>query len=129
MNINLSGVDWMFLGLMMGLAFVTALFGSLIAFRNRFAGAILAGILFGVGFVAWNYYPHNFGLPILKTTGPDSTMTSAMITPPPAAMAPSPMSPTPMEPSSPVTTVPTTPAPSAPPSTMAPTNPNTGGNH
>ena len=38
MNINLSGVDWMFLGLMMGLAFVAALLGSLIAFRNRFVG-------------------------------------------------------------------------------------------
>lgn len=120
MNINLAGVDWMFLGLMMGLAFVAALLGSLIAFRNRFVGAILAGILFGVGFVFWNHYPHNFGLPILKTTGPDSTMTSPMVPPSPAATAPSPMSPTPMAPQSPVTTVPTSPAPSSPP--------NSGGN-
>lgn len=122
MNINLSSVDWMFLGLMMGLAFVTALLGSLIAFRNRFVGAILAGILFGVGFVAWNYYPHDFGLPVLKTTGPDSTMTSPITsTSPPAATTP--MSPTPMAPRSPVTTVPTTPAPSSPPA-----NPDSGGN-
>ena len=126
MNINLSGVDWMFLGLMMGHAFVAALLGSLIAFRNRFVGAILAAILFGVGFVFWNYYPHNFGLQILKTTGPDSTMTSPMVAAPPAATTPSPMSPTPMAPQSPVTTVPTTPAPSSPPSTMAPTNPDSG---
>ncbi len=132
MSIDLSGVDWMFLALMMGLAFVAALLGSLIAFRNRFVGAILAGILFGAGFVFWNYYPHNFGLPILKTTGPDSTMTSPMVPPPPAAMAPTPisptpmsptpMSPTPMAPSSPVTTVPTTP-PSQPPSTTTPSKP------
>ena len=120
MNINLAGVDWMFLGLMMGLAFVAALLGSLIAFRNRFVGAILAGILFGVGFVFWNHYPHNFGLPILKTTGPDSTMTSPMVPPSPAATAPSPMSSTPMAPQSPVTTVPTSSAPSSPP--------NSGGN-
>ena len=120
MNINLSGVDWMFLGLMMGLAFVTALLGSLIAFRNRFVGAILAGILFGVGFVFWNYYPHDFGLPILKATGQDSSMAAPAVATPPAAMAPTPMSP---RPSSPVTTVPTTPAPSAP---SAPANPDSG---
>jgi len=128
MNIDLSGVDWMFLALMMGLAFVAALLGSLIAFRNRFAGAILAGVLFGVGFVFWNYYPHNFGLPILKTTGPDNTMTSPMVPPPPAATTPSPMSPTPMAPRNPVTTVPTTPAPSSPPAST-PTSPDSGGNH
>lgn len=122
MGINLSSVDWVFLGLMMGLAFVTALLGSLIAFRNRFVGAILAGILFGVGFVFWNYYPHDFGLPILKTTGPDSTMAAPGVTPPPAAMAPTPMSP---RPSSPVTTVPTTPTPSTPPAS-APANPGSG---
>ena len=71
MGIDLSSVDWIFVGLMMALSFVTALLGSLIAFRNRFLGAILGAILFGVGFVAWNYYPHNFGLPILKTTAMD----------------------------------------------------------
>jgi hypothetical protein len=40
-----------------------ALLGSLIVFRNPLAGAIIATVLF----VAWNYYPHNFGLPIIKT--------------------------------------------------------------
>jgi len=58
---------------MAALAFVAALLGSLIAFRNRFLGAILAGILFAVGFVAWNYYPHAFGLPIVKTIGMDGS--------------------------------------------------------
>jgi hypothetical protein len=69
MPIDLSTVNWLFVGLMAAMAFVAALLGSLIAFRNRFVGAILAGILFGVGFVAWNYYPHSFGLPIIKTDG------------------------------------------------------------
>jgi hypothetical protein len=64
--LDLSSVNWLFVGLMTALAFITAILGSLIAFRNRFAGAIIAAILFGIGFIAWNYYPHSFGLPILK---------------------------------------------------------------
>jgi hypothetical protein len=71
MPIDLSTVNWGFVGLMAALAFVAALLGSLIAFRNRFLGAILAAILFAIGFVAWNYYPHNFGLPVIKTIGLD----------------------------------------------------------
>ena len=66
MIIDLSAVNWTFLGLMMLLAFVTALLGGLIAYRNPFAGALIASILFGAGFLAWNYYPHDFGLPVLK---------------------------------------------------------------
>ncbi|MFY9895147.1 MAG: hypothetical protein WAK63_13555 [Xanthobacteraceae bacterium] len=71
MPIDLSTVNWTFVGLMMLLAFVAALLGSLIAFRNRFAGAIIAAVLFAAGFVAWNYYPHSFGLPIIKAIGMD----------------------------------------------------------
>jgi hypothetical protein len=71
MPIDLSTVNWVFVGLMTLLAFVAALLGSLIAFRSKFLGAIIAAILFAVGFVAWNYYPHSFGYPIIKTLGPD----------------------------------------------------------
>ena len=71
MPIDLSTVNWTFAGFMMLLAFVAALLGSLIAFRNRFAGAIIAAVLFAAGFVTWNYYPHSFGLPIIKTIGMD----------------------------------------------------------
>ena len=71
--LDLSTVNWLFVGLMSALAFITAILGSLIAFRNRFVGAIIAAILFGVGFVAWNYYPHSFGLPVLKTVGQDGS--------------------------------------------------------
>ena len=53
MPIDISNVDWLFVGLMAVFAFVAALLGSLIAFRNRFAGAIIAGILFAVIFVFW----------------------------------------------------------------------------
>ena len=71
MPLDLSTVNWTFVGLMSLLAFVAALLGSLIAFRNRFFGAVLAGILFAAGFVAWNYYPHAFGIPIIKSLGLD----------------------------------------------------------
>jgi hypothetical protein len=71
MPIDLTTVNWTFVGLMTLLAFIAALLGSLIAFRKRFAGAIIAAVLFAAGFVAWNYYPHNFGLPIIKTIGMD----------------------------------------------------------
>lgn len=89
MNIDLAAVDWVFVGLMTALAFITALLGSYIAFRNRFWGAIIAAILFAIGFVAWNYYPHAFGLPVLKQTGVDgtATATTAVTTPAPAAPA------------------------------------------
>ena len=76
MALDLSTVNWTFVGLMTLLAFVATLLGNLVAFRNRFAGAIIAAVLFAVGFVAWNYYPHNFGLPILKATGTDGAQPS-----------------------------------------------------
>jgi len=71
MPIDLSAVNWLFVVLMAVLAFVAALLGSVISLKNRFVAAIIAGILFAAGFVAWNYYPHNFGLPIIKTIGQD----------------------------------------------------------
>ncbi len=58
MAIDLSNVPWLFVALMTLLAFVAALLGNLIAFKNRLVGAIIAALLFFVGFVAWNYYPH-----------------------------------------------------------------------
>jgi hypothetical protein len=62
----MATVNWTFVALMAVLAFVAALLGSLIAFRSRFSGRHhRRDILFAVGFVAWNYYPHNFGLPII----------------------------------------------------------------
>ena len=87
-NIDLSAVDWRFLGLMTALAFISALLGSYIAYRNRAWGAIIAAILFAIGFVAWNYYPHNFGLPVLDRTKVDGTATATTaVTAPSAAPA------------------------------------------
>ena len=74
--LDLSTINWLFVGMMSLLAFITALLGSLIAFRNRFVGAIIAAILFGIGFIAWNYYPHQFGYPIIKTIQLDNAPAS-----------------------------------------------------
>ncbi len=71
MPIDLAAVNWLYVAIMAGLAFVAALLGSVIAFRNRFVGAIIAGVLFAALFVAWNYYPHAFGLPVVKTFATD----------------------------------------------------------
>ena len=66
--IDFSTVNWVFVALMALFAFVAALLGSLIAFSNRFVGAIIAGILFAVIFVFWNHYPHpQLPLPIVNT--------------------------------------------------------------
>ena len=74
--LDLSTVNWMFVVIMAGLAFVAALLGSIIAFRNRFVGAIVAAVLFAAFFVGWNHYPHHFGLPIIKTYGTDGGVVS-----------------------------------------------------
>jgi hypothetical protein len=103
MAINLSAVAWDFVGLMTALAFITALLGSYIAFRNRFWGAVIAAILFAIGFVAWNYYPHTFGLPVLKDTRIDGTPASTTAATAPAA------------PSTPPASAPASPAPASPP--------------
>jgi hypothetical protein len=55
MPIDVSQVPWLFVGLMTAFAFFAAILGSLISFRNRFVGAIIAGVLFGLFFVGWNY--------------------------------------------------------------------------
>jgi hypothetical protein len=72
MAIDLSAVNWLYVVIMAVLAFVAALLGSIISFRNKIGAALLAAILFAAGFVAWNYYPHDLGMPIIKTFGPDT---------------------------------------------------------
>jgi hypothetical protein len=70
MPIDLSAVNWMYVALMAGFAFVAALLGGLISFRNRIGGALIAAILFAAMYVAWNYYPHpqiQLPIPIVTT--------------------------------------------------------------
>jgi hypothetical protein len=66
MPIDLSTVNWLYVGIMAAFAFVASLLGGLISFRNRIGGAFLAAILFAAMYVAWNYYPHpQIQLPIV----------------------------------------------------------------
>ena len=58
MAIDLSTVNWLFVAIMAVFAFVASLIGSLISFRNRIGGALLAALLFAAMYVVWNYYPH-----------------------------------------------------------------------
>jgi uncharacterized membrane protein len=71
MPIDLSAVNWSYVGILSLLAFVASLLGSLISFRNKFAAAIIAAVLFAAGFVFWTYYPHD-NLPSPLNTMPTS---------------------------------------------------------
>jgi len=58
MAIDLSTVNWLYVVILAVFVFIAALLGSLISFRNRVGGAIVAAILFAAAFVYWTYYPH-----------------------------------------------------------------------
>ncbi|MFZ1922677.1 MAG: hypothetical protein WBD53_12955 [Xanthobacteraceae bacterium] len=111
MPIDLAVVNWAYVAILSLFAFAAALLGSLISFRNRFGGAVVAAILFAVVFVYWTYYPHP-NLPGPITVG---DVTAAASAPAPAAAA--------ARPANPVSTM--SQAPSNPVSTMsqAPANP------
>ena len=59
MPIDLSTVNWDYVALLAGFVFVATLLGSIISFRNHFAAAIIAAVLFAAAFV--------FG-PIIRAT-------------------------------------------------------------
>jgi len=110
MPIDLAAVNWAYVAILSLFAFVAALLGSLISFRNRFGGAVVAAILFAAAFVAWTYYPHP------QLPGPISVGTVAPV----ASTSPAPAA---APPANPVSTM--SQAPSNPVSTMSqpPTNP------
>jgi hypothetical protein len=57
MPIDLSTVNWTYVSILAGFVFVATLLGSIISFRNKFAAAIIAAVLFAAAFVFWTYYP------------------------------------------------------------------------
>ncbi|HTC03301.1 MAG TPA: hypothetical protein VK749_07855 [Xanthobacteraceae bacterium] len=59
MPIDLSTVNWLYVTILSGFVFVAALLGGLISFRNKFAAAIIAAVLFAAAFVFWTYYPRD----------------------------------------------------------------------
>ena len=68
MPIDLAAVNWLFVAIMALFAFVAALLGGLISFRNRIGAALISAILFAAMYVAWNCYPHpQIQLPIVSS--------------------------------------------------------------
>jgi hypothetical protein len=108
MAIDLSTVNWIYVALMAAIVFVAALLGSIISFRNRVGGAVIAALLFAAAFVYWTYYPHP-GLPGPISVGSivPASSTAPASTGPASAVAPA----------NPVSTI--SQAPSAPPASDA----------
>src|SRR5262249_53570575 len=67
MPIDLAAVNWTYTVILSVFVFIAALLGSLIAFRNKLAGAIIAAILFAIAFVGWTYYPRDTFPDAIKT--------------------------------------------------------------
>ncbi len=79
MPIDLSTVNWVYVGELTAIVFVAALIGNVLAFRSWLVGAILAAVLFAVGYIFFtnctsfihDYCP--FELPIVTPAKPTST--------------------------------------------------------
>ncbi len=66
MSIDWGSVNWGYVALLSGFAFIAALIANFITFGYRGAAAIVAALLFAVIFVFATYYPHGIDLPKLK---------------------------------------------------------------
>jgi hypothetical protein len=66
MSIDWASVNWAYVALLSGFAFIAALVANFITFRHRLAAAILASLLFAAMFVFATYAPHGIALPTLK---------------------------------------------------------------
>lgn len=99
--IDWSLVNWVDVSVYAAIVFVAALIGMLI---NKVLGdsvivaALLTAILFGAGYVGWNYYPHGIDIGQTRIVG---TAAPAPATPAPAELqaepesAPAPATPSP----------------------------------
>jgi hypothetical protein len=66
MSVDWASVNWGYVALLSGFAFIAALVVNFITFGHRLAGAILTALLFAAIFVFATYYPHGIALPTLK---------------------------------------------------------------
>ena len=60
---DLATVDWQTVGIYAGIAFLAAIVGNIVAFGNRFVGAILTAVFFAVFYVAWHYWLEGMAFP------------------------------------------------------------------
>ena len=93
--IDWGTVNWLYLGLLVGIVFVTSLIGGLLSFRRAVLGAFISAVLFAAAFMAWTFYPHHLPLPM-------SPLRTVAANPAPAAAAPVPAPAAPAQPANPV---------------------------
>lgn len=115
MPIDLASVDWAYVLILAGFAFLASLIGGVLAFGRHLLGALLSAILFAAAFVFWTYYPHHLPLPTALAP-PKPAVTTA---PAPAAPA------VPARPRNPVTDITPPAAPATPPAAPPPATPAT----
>jgi hypothetical protein len=60
---DLATVDWQTVGIFAAIAFLAAIVGNIVAFGNRFIGAVLTAVFFAVFYVAWVYWLAAIALP------------------------------------------------------------------
>jgi hypothetical protein len=94
--IDVTTINFGYFALLLLLVFLSCLIGAFLGPYRRILGAIVATIVFGIGFAAWNYYPH--GLRLLPNS---PTRTVAAPAPQPVTAAPAAPA-TPVRPSNPV---------------------------
>jgi hypothetical protein len=94
--IDVTTINFGYFALLLLLVFLSCLIGAFLGPYRRILGAIVGTIVFGIGFAAWNYYPH--GLRLLPNS---PTRTVAAPAPQPATAAPAAPA-TPVRPSNPV---------------------------
>ncbi|MFZ1183752.1 MAG: hypothetical protein WAO14_10330 [Pseudolabrys sp.] len=83
-RIDWASVNWLYVAVLMGLAFFSTLIGALLSFKRTFRTAVLSALLFAAGFVFWTYYPHGLPLPTTVTSkkAPDSLRPNERLSPP-----------------------------------------------
>jgi len=69
MPIDLSAVNWVYVGVLSVFAFVATVIGNILSLNHRGIAAILAAIVFAALFVGWTYYPHHLPLPMRLAPG------------------------------------------------------------
>jgi hypothetical protein len=94
--IDVTTINFGYFGLLLLLVFLSCLIGAFLGPYRRILGAIVATVVFGIGFIAWNYYPH--GLRLLPNS---PTRMVAAPAPQPTAAAPATPA-APVRPSNPV---------------------------
>ena len=85
--IDPASVNLGYFGLLLLLVFVACLIGNFIVAYRRVLGAVISTVLFAVGFIAWNYYPHGLKLPMSPTRPVTTAAPQAAPGAPPAAPA------------------------------------------